>query len=106
MTGLLFASIVLIAAGVWLARGVRARAARAHSRSGPGSSLETAIAVRSFDEIDTTVRTRRCHCGGRLRATGEGARQAGDHRYRFVRLACDECEEETVLYFNVSDVLH
>ena len=106
MTGLVFAAIIVVAAGMWIARGVRARAARARSRSGPGSSLETAIAVRSFDEIDAAVRARRCHCGARLRTTGEGARQAGDHRYRFARLACDECEEETVLYFDVSDVLH
>jgi hypothetical protein len=62
--------------------------------------------VRSFDEIDRAIAARRCHCGERLRATGEGARDAGTHRYRFARLACDACEEERVLYFDVTNVLH
>ena len=106
MTGLVFAAIIVVAAGTWISRGVRTRAARARSRSGPGSSLDLAIAVRSFDEIDATLGVRRCHCGARLRATGEGTRQVGSHRYRFARLACDDCEEETVLHFDVSDVRH
>jgi hypothetical protein len=106
MTGVLFAAIVLVAAGVWVARGVRARAARARSRSGPGSSLETAIPIRSFEDIDAMVTTRRCHCGRRVRPTGEGTREAGARRYRFARLACDECEEETMLHFDVTDLLH
>lgn len=106
MTGLFFASVVLIAAAVWLRRRMRARAARRRALSGPGSSLDAAIPVRSFAEIDEEIAAQRCECGTRLRPIGEGARQAGECRYRFARLACAECEEETVLYFDVSAVLH
>jgi hypothetical protein len=106
MAGLVFAAVVLVAAGVWLARGARARAARRRWREGPGTSPERAIPVRSYDEIDAAVAARRCACGERLRPTGEGTRQAGERRYRFVRLACDECEEAAALYFDVSEVAH
>jgi hypothetical protein len=104
--GLLFAIVVAVAAAVWIARGMRARAARARFRTGPGTSLESAIPVRSFDDIDRDVATRRCHCGSWLQLAGEGTRQDGTRRYRVVRLGCDECEEGVALYFDVSDVLH
>jgi hypothetical protein len=106
VTGLLFAAVVLIAAGTWVARGLRARAGRERVRHGPGTSLVSAIGVRSFDEIDRTVAARRCHCDARLRAVGEGTREVGERRYRFARLVCDECEENFVLYFDVSEVRH
>jgi hypothetical protein len=106
VTGLLFASVVAVAAGVWIARGLRTRAAKRAVQTGTGSSVELAIQVRSFDEIDDEVAERHCHCGATLRAVGEGPRQVGDRRYRFVRLACDECEENSVVYFEVSTVLH
>ena len=106
MTGLLFAVVALLAAGVWIARRLRARAARRHLVTGPGTSPEQAIPVRSFAEIDDAIAARTCHCGARLRMTGEGGRQVGMERYRFTRLACDECEEESVLYFDVNEVRH
>ena len=106
MTGLFFAAVVLLAAGTWVARGLRARAARERVRHGPGTALTTAIGVRSFDEIDCTVAARRCHCDARLRTVGEGTREVGERRYRFARLVCDDCEENFVLYFDVSEVLH
>ena len=68
--------------------------------------MERAIPVRSFDEIDAAVSARRCACGRRLRTTGEGARQVGAQRLRLTRLACDDCEEETVLFFDVSELVH
>lgn len=104
--GLIFALVVLVAATVWVARRWRARGRRRTLDSGPGSSMENAIAVRSFEEIDRAVATRRCACGQSLRSTGEGARQAGLRRFRFARLACDECEEEHVVFFDVSDLVH
>ena len=106
VTAILFAIVVLVASGAWLLRGVRARRARRRHASGPGTSLESAIPVRSFEQIDDAVRMRRCHCGERLRLRGEGGRQGGTQRYRVVRLACDECEEDSLLYFDVSEVLH
>ncbi len=74
--------------------------------SGPGSTVELAIAVRGFDEIDRVVAARRCACGRRLRTTGEGARQVGARRFRLTRLACDDCEEEAVLFFDVTELVH
>jgi hypothetical protein len=106
VTALLFASVALLAASVWLWRGARARAVRRRLREGPGTAIERAIPVRSFEEIDQAVARRRCHCGDRLRPTGEGTRQDGDRRYRFARLVCDECEEASVLYFDVSEIRH
>jgi hypothetical protein len=106
MMAVLFACLVVIASGLWLARRWRARAARTRMRSGPGGSLATAIPVRSFETIDTTIAARRCVCGSRLETSGEGARQLDDRRYRMTRVVCAECEEEMVLYFDVTDVLH
>ena len=60
--------------------------------------------MRSFDEIDRVVGARRCTCGRPLRSTGEGARQVGGRRFRFARLACDDCEEEHLIFFDVSEV--
>lgn len=104
--GLLFAAVVLLAATVWVARRWRARGRRRLLATGPGSSLEQAIPVGGFDQIDAVVAARHCECGRALRSTGEGARQRGPRRYRFTRLACDDCEEETVLYFDVTDLVH
>jgi hypothetical protein len=106
VTGLLFASVVLIAAATWIARGASRRAARRRAQEGPGTSADAAIAVRAFDDIDRAVAARRCHCGASLRTCGEGSRQEGTRRLRFARLACDECEEISTLYFDVSEVLH
>ncbi len=104
--GLVFAVVVLLAATTWVTRRWRARGRRRLLATGPGSSVEHAIAVRGFDEIDAVVRARRCACGRLLRPTGEGARHAGPRRFRLTRLACDECEEETVLFFDVTDLVH
>ena len=82
MTGLLFASVVLVAAIVWIARGMRTRRARASVRMGPGTSLEHPIPVATFDAIDDAVRARRCHCGAGVHTVGEGAREVGDRRFR------------------------
>jgi hypothetical protein len=102
--GLLFGLAVLVAAAVWVARGMARRRARRWVADGPGSSPERAIAVHAFEDMDAAVGTRRCPCGERLRATGEGSREIPPHRYRFARLACDECQEETVLWFDVTAV--
>ena len=104
--GLIFALVVLVAATTWVARRWKARGRRRTLDAGPGSSIERAIPVRSFEEIDCAVAARRCACGQPLRSTGEGARQSGLRRFRFARLACDECEEEHVVFFDVSDLVH
>jgi hypothetical protein len=79
---------------------LRAAATRA------GASLENAIVVRRFDEIDEHLRARWCHCGGYLERCGEGTREVGGRRYRTARLQCQECEAEGVVFFDTTDVLH
>jgi hypothetical protein len=106
MTGLLFAAVVLITAAVWVTRGLRTRRARAATRSGPGTSPAAALAVTSFDQIDRMVAARRCHCGAGVRPTGEGTREAGERRFRYVRLECDACEDEQMLFFDVTAIFH
>jgi len=105
MTGLLFAGVVLVTAMVWLKRRLAARGARARWRRGAGTSVEDAIAVRSFEDIDRAIAARRCHCGGRVRAVGEGTRDLGARRLRHARIECYECEDEQRLYFDVSQLL-
>jgi hypothetical protein len=79
---------------------VRAAATRA------GSSLENAIAIQRFDEMDDHLRTRWCHCGGYLERRGEGTRDAAGRRYRTARLRCQECEADALVFFDTTDVLH
>jgi hypothetical protein len=106
MTGLLFAIIVLVTATAWVTRGVQRRRARAILRSGPGTSLENALPVRSFDAIDEVVAARRCHCGAGVHTVGEGTREIADRRFRYARLECDACEDEQLLYFDVTSIFH
>ena len=104
--GIIFAAVVLVAAVTWVARRIAARRRRERAPTGPGSSIAAAIPIRSFEEMDAVVRERRCHCGERLRQTGEGSRAAVGRRYRYARLACDECEETSRVYFDVTEILH
>jgi hypothetical protein len=106
MEGLIFSSVVLVASVVWVMRAVRSRRARGGLRRGPGTSLAEALPVTSFDAIDATVAKRRCHCGAGVHTIGEGARQVEERRYRFVRVECDACEEEQLLFFDVTTILH
>jgi hypothetical protein len=106
VTGLLFAVVVLVAASVWVLRRVRIRRARASTRRGPGTSLEDALAVTSFEQIDRTVAARRCHCGAGVHTVGEGTRAAGERRFRYTRLECDACEDEQLLFFDVTTIFH
>ncbi len=106
MTGLLFGAVVLITAAVWVTRRLGMRRARAATRSGPGTSLAAAVPVASFDEIDRMVATRRCHCGAGVHPTGEGTREAGEQRFRYTRLECDACEDEQMLFFDVTAIFH
>ena len=106
VTALLFATVVLVTAGIWVMRGVGRRRARAASRRGPGTSLAEAIPVSSFETIDETVRARRCHCGAGVHAIGEGTRELDGRRFRYARVECDACEDEQLLYFDVTTIFH
>jgi len=106
MIGLLLGAAVLTAVGFsawrWLRR---ARVAR-RMRALPGGSAATAIVVTSFDQIDAEIRRRRCPCGGRNDAHGEGTKAEGGRSLRVVRLECRFCERRAALYFDVSRLFH
>jgi hypothetical protein len=106
VTGLLFAAVAVVAAAVWIQRGMTARRHHRQVREGPGTSPAQAIPVRSFDDIDRVVAEHRCHCGLTLSLRGEDARQDGNRPLRVARLACDECEEMFTLFFDLSEVRH
>lgn len=106
MTAVLFTLAIvaaLIAMGLRRHRRTRLRLAAAER---PGASLERAIFIRSFSEMDEHLNGRWCHCGGFLERRGEGSREAGGRRYRVARLACQECEAVAEVFFDTTDVLH
>ncbi len=72
----------------------------------PGASVDRAIFIRSYTEMEEHLSGRWCHCGGFLERRGEGSRDAGGRRYRVARLACQECEAVAEVYFDTTDVLH
>jgi hypothetical protein len=106
MLQLLLVAALLAAIVAMATRRLRRRRLAWLATTRAGSSLETAIAVRRFDEIDDHLRGRWCHCGGYLERCGEGTREVGARRYRTARLRCQECEADVIVFFDTSDVLH
>ncbi len=106
MTAVLFVLAVaaaLVAMGLRRQRRNRQRRAAA---SRPGATPDTAIWVRSFDEIDEHLRRTWCGCGGILEPQGESSREEGGRRLRVARLVCQECDESTTLHFDTTDLVH
>jgi hypothetical protein len=97
------AVLAAVAAVAWKRIERRRRAREADAR--PGTSPDTAIAIRSFEEMDSHVRAWRCQCGSRSELVGEGSREVGEHRFRVARLRCEKCEEERFLFFDTSGLL-
>jgi hypothetical protein len=92
---------VLVAAVVTVALRRRRRTRlRQAAATRPGASLERAIPIRSYTEIDDHLVHRWCGwCGGYLERTGEGTRPGNGRRYR----VCERVEE---VFFDTTDVLH
>ena len=67
-----------------------------------GYSIEHALRVESYEDMDAFLRKLKCPCGGRLESTGESSRSQA----RVVRTECVECEEECFLYFDLRDARH
>jgi hypothetical protein len=101
MTAAIVAAVIAVAR-----RRLRRSALRRAALEREGASVERAIAVRSFTEIDDHLGRRWCHCGGYLERTGEGTRDTGGQRFRVVRLRCQECEDPAEVFFDTTDVLH
>ena len=106
MTVVLF-TLAIVAALVAMGRRRWRRARlRGAAATRPGSSLERAIYIRSYTEMETHLAGRWCHCGGFLERRGEGTREVGGRRYRVARLACQECEAVDEVFFDTTDLLH
>jgi hypothetical protein len=103
MTGLAIGLAVLFAVVVLGYR--RWQRARELARR-PGATIDRAIPVSRFDDIEVEVFARRCACGTRVRAAGEGSQQQGERRYRVVHVVCPECEREDRVFFDVTQVFH
>ncbi|MFN8625514.1 MAG: hypothetical protein U0587_05965 [Candidatus Binatia bacterium] len=76
------------------------------TRRRPGATLQRALAVTRFDEIDALLEGRVCRCGAPLRSAGETSRLLGSRRFRIVRLFCPDCERDEAVYFDVTRVFH
>lgn len=103
---LLFVAAIVAAVVAMATRRARRAALRRAAATQPGASADLAIHVRSYTEMDDHLARRWCHCGGFLERTGEGSRDASGRRLRVARLACQECERITEVFFDTTDVLH
>ena len=101
MTAAIVAAVIAVAR-----RRLRRSALRRAGQEREGATVDRAIAVRSFTEIDDHLGRRWCHCGGYLERTGEGSRQLGERRFRIARLVCQECEAVDEVFFDTTDVVH
>jgi hypothetical protein len=106
LTSILFTLVILAAVAAVGTRRLRRARLRRAAATRPGSSLELAIYIRSYGDMDEHLAGRWCFCGGYLERTGEGTREAGARRYRVARLGCQECEAVDEVFFDTTDVLH
>ena len=104
MIGLLLSCAILAAVA---ALGWRKLQQRRQRLMRPGATVERAVVVQRFDEIDTVLLHHGCaFCGAPTRLLGEFSRPIGERRYRVVRLACSECEREERVHFDVTAAFH
>jgi len=102
---LLVVAIVAAVASVGARRWRRSRLQRA-AETRAGASVELAIHIRSYTDMDDHLAQRWCRCGGYLERSGEGTREADGRRFRVARLTCQECERIDEVFFDTTDVLH
>lgn len=91
-------AVVVMSVVRWIVRQSEARRRLAL----PGRAPNNPISVLRYDEIDATVSTERCECGGPLRTKSEG----GTETFRVVHTECPRCEEITDLFFDISGIRH
>lgn len=103
MIGLFLGLVVIAAVAVaGFRRWERGRCARRR----PGATIHRPVAVSRFDEIEAALYGRACQCGGSLLLAGETSRAAPARRFRIVRLVCNECERDELVYFDVTAAFH
>lgn len=96
----LILTIAIVA--VLFALAVRMIQQRRADRSRPGGSMESAIPIEDYADIDVTVRTQSCPCGGRYSIRGEGPVTGTDRPLRTTHLECRRCNRERVIYFDLT----
>ncbi len=106
MTAIFFVLAIAAALGAMALRRHRRKQVLLAASEQPGATLDNAIWVRSFDEIDDHLRHRWCVCGGILEPQGEGSHDEGGRHLRTARLVCQECEEVTTVHFDTTDLFH
>ena len=107
MLTLLFVPVLVAAIVAMALRRRRRTRLRLAAAARPGASLDRAIPIGSFAEMDDHLARRWCGwCGGYLERMGEGSRSGDGRRYRVARLRCQECERVEEVFFDTTDVLH
>ncbi len=106
VTHLLFVAAIVAAVAAMALRRRRRSRLRAAARTRAGATLDLAIHIRSFADMDGHLSRRWCHCGGYLERRGEGPREEQGRRFRVARLECQECESVEEVYFDTTDLLH
>ena len=103
MIGIAMALAIIAAVGaVGWRRWQKARWARQQ----PGATMYMPVVVSRFDEIDAAIAGQVCWCEGTYVESGETSRNISERRYRIVRLVCNQCERERIIYFDVTAVFH
>ena len=101
MTAAIVAAVIAVAR-----RRLRRSALRRAAQEREGATVERAIAVRSFTEIDDHLGRRWCHCGGYLERAGEGTREMGGRRFRIAHLRCQDCDDPAEVFFDTTEIVH
>jgi hypothetical protein len=102
ITLLLGLTVVAAVVAVGVRRLQRAQATRRR----PGATIHRPVTVQRFDEIDVAINGRVCDCGGVFVESGETSRAVRERRFRVVRLVCNQCERDELMYFDVTAVFH
>ena len=105
MIGVLFVAAIVAAVIAMGWRRRRRSRLQSAALERAGASFDKAIYIRTFSEMDDHVHRRWCSCGGFLELSGEGSRERDGRRYRVARMRCHECEEESEVFFDTTDLL-
>lgn len=104
MLSILF-TLAIVAALVTMA--VRKWQERRARRDRAGATVERAVVVGRFDEIDATLDEYHCsRCGQRVQRIGEFSRNVGGRRFRVARVLCRTCGHEERVHFDVTAAFH
>ncbi|GIW43588.1 MAG: hypothetical protein KatS3mg077_0870 [Candidatus Binatia bacterium] len=104
MLSVLFTLAILAAIAGMAARRWQARR---DQRQQPGATVERAVIVGRFDEIDDALEHYRCaRCRAPVQRLGEFSRTVGERRFRVARVACPSCGTEERVHFDVTAAFH